>query len=785
MVPPNFDEYGVRDDIHIGDVRPSSDLSGDATEGRWDQLASMAHPSSAGGTSKSNGGGGRRGGRFDRGEREEDDNDDLQLCDPTVAHVRAGSICLPVEMMLPPTAGTDQRELEKMGGGSEGGDGNGIDATRQGAPSYRMTAQSRVSLHAAFPPPHITVRPSDDINGPMYDESKLLRARKRLERNSGFHGALGVAAATSHTTGYSDTIMSFNYRNPFLLSLPRFMSSRQQKWIGTQHCDVHLGAAPTFSVGSTLSSLDGGAHLSWDAGNPFSLLLGAPDCGKKSAIVAPSTWSGCAISASRDFHSTSAPVRVDGRVDLAPSPPPVFLPADQCSATSSTSLRLRHLNLTISTIGVNDKACGRRINAKRLHGEMSNCPRLLLNFACGVPITGGEGLHRISRVVKNAGLRKCCGAALWDSAINRSVRERTNSSASPPFSTYLNFEAEHHLSESRLCRSSIEYHNAGQVMSLATMVTRTFASSRFSRLGFGMRQSFGNIFGNGDCWWGPTWWLFQLERGSVHFVIPVSICPRSVTFRDSLVRLLHASLVTIVVDVLVGELLCGVTSKIRLSLLRLLLGEEKVRKFISSTDVSSKLRDVNRLQHHLYRARENAARQVKLMVRQANAIKKKEEGQGGLVIVKAVYGVMDNESRQWLRCDAERSTENNANADVKLVWHVIDATTQCQFWVMDSSLHLPAESKKHMLGFYDLLSYVSEDEWLVERTQSSTIFTLGKWWKKPWRRQIEKRKDLVVVLSVRYKWDGKIYDAIYHDDEAVDLPSRFARVVNLTEPSSK
>ena len=105
----------------------------------------------------------------------------------------------------------------------------------------------------------------------------------------------------------------------------------------------------------------------------------------------------------------------------------------------------------------------------------------------------------------------------------------------------------------------------------------------------------------------------------------------------------------------------------------------------------------------------------------------------------------------------EKNAEHANEGDI--MWHKMDVTTQLHFWVTYSSLHLPSLSKKHMLGFYDLLSFVSEDEWAIQQPQldqrdrdsssNTSIQSLGKWWnEKLWR--VEKKRDLMVVLSVRY-----------------------------------
>mmetsp|Transcript_31916 Transcript_31916/g.67099 ORF Transcript_31916/g.67099 Transcript_31916/m.67099 type:complete len:485 (+) Transcript_31916:780-2234(+) len=482
---------------------------------------------------------------------------------------------------------------------------------------------------------------------------------------------------------------------------------------------------------------------------------------------------------------------------LSPLPPPIFLPSSKSTIAQSslTSLHLQHFNLTLSTMNTNDEGCGRQINGKRIHEGVNSRPKLSLTLGYGKPLAGDEALW-ISNAMPSVESQQCnnvCNSAVHHNYAND---DKATVSASSVYSAKVKLDVEQQLSTSQSCHGTVEYCHTGQVFSFGTMAMRTFSSSRFSRLGVGLRHSFGNIFSDYGPWWkhGSTSWLFQLERGDVCFLVPVTIFPLAPTAWDSLLRIWYASLASIVVDVIVGELLCGVTSKLRLSFFKLLLGEEKVGEMISpvaDNDDMDKEQDFGEeywLQQQLSKAKEDTLRQVNLMVRQAKAMTKKEEEQGGLRIVKAVYGVMDDESREWIRRKERNADSTNVD---ELLWHTMDATTQLQFWVTDSHLHLPAVSKKHMLGFYDMLAFVSEDEWAQskqgnrEGDKISYAFPRSwNWWKeKHWA--VENKRNLVVVLSVRYRLDDKMYDVMLYDDDAVDLPSQFAQEVSDVESSSK
>jgi hypothetical protein len=245
-----------------------------------------------------------------------------------------------------------------------------------------------------------------------------------------------------------------------------------------------------------------------------------------------------------------------------------------------------------------------------------------------------------------------------------------------------------------------------------------------------------------------------------------------------------------VVDVIVSELLCGVTSRLRLSFLKLLLGSKRVDEIVSIDEVHTNESNDDRadndrrlLQERLSNAKNDALRQVQLITRQANIIAKKEGERVGLVIIKAIYGVMDSNTRQWIRCRAGQRRETETTDEI--VWNTMDVTTQLHFWITDSSLHLPHQSKRHMLGFYDVSAFISEDEWTITQpSQCITHSAFGRvfeWCKEKLRFKSKKSRDLMVVLSIRYKWRDKMYDVMFNDDEAVDLPSPFAQEVCISK----
>jgi len=727
---PTFDDIdNIDDDLeHIGEVYPNDEplYEHKDDDHKLDQISSIKQHQS-------------KDDKTDRSIRRR--HDDKCLIDPTISHVKRGMILLPVNMTLPTHYGTKEK-ISK--------DSN--------APTYSID-QSRISLFTSFPPPPTIVQPRS-LEG--YSDEDLKQAKQRLKQHLGYYLAAGVTSATKHDEGYSDSILSMNYRIPTLISWPPLISGynskRHQYLVSDMHYNLHVGSSTKAFVGTTLQTLDGKTHLRFDMGNPFYNISSSTQNGGRvrrmqkntsSMITSPSLQSDYIISASHDFNNS---LHANWLMKIAPSPPLIFSPTN-ISSSSTSPIHMQHMNLTLSNMT-----------------GMSNrlLPKLTLTLGYGMPLTGGEALW-MSNIKPGRG---------EEEPITHHNCIGNKSSVSSVYSSNVKLEIEQDVSSTQTGHSTVEYCHTDQLFSLGTIFTRTFLSSRYARLGVGMRHTFGNIFENSE-WWkqGTTSWLFQLERGDVRLLIPVTIYPIATTAWDSLVRIIYVSLTSIVVDIIVSELLCGVTSTLRLRFLKILLGKELVDKNSSSPNFEIEKEQEEKenwlqQQHQLVKVQEHTARQVNLMKKQARVATKREEDQGGLVIIKAIYGVMDNTSRQWIQY---RDTKSDM-----MMNHTMKATTQLQFWVTNSSLHLPAVSKKHMLGFYDLLAFVSDDEWEIQHTiqkESNTRNSLFGWWKEELVGTKQNRRDLAVVLSIQYKWNNKLYQVMYHDDEAVDLPSQHAEEV--------
>lgn len=660
--------------------------------------------------------------------------------DSSIAHVNGGLICLPA---------TYEYAIDRDTSSSPSDPSNPptLSIGQSTSSNVAVASSSSVTLYASFPPPPIVMSSSYDSSNHDAMTNGLNIARRQLHRQKGIHlTGVGITSVTTPTRrgrlkqlGYSNAMVSFGYRIPSLIHCwPTTTTTttgqqtrritRRSIMIGDVHCNIYTGTEKkSYSMGTTLTTLEGRTRLMFDISDPLSKHRVPRDC---------------TFFASHDF----------GRI-------PLSLRAS-CTARMTTVHHRQRSNANMNIF--------QHFNVSLSTRNNSNITYLSLGY--GVPQSIMESSQSMSILSQQKDDINLGPAVIYHNGLSNIAASKLYSSAC------VKVGMEHHLHPSTrsCCRGSIEYLHAGQIVSFETMLIRSFSSSTFSRSGVGIRHSFVG--------WtrGTTFWLFQLERGGVRFLVPVSIIPsNSSTMWDSFIGLCYASLVSIVVDMIVSELLCGVTSGLRLYFLKLLLGSKRVDEIVSIDEVyTNELKD-DRAEN----AKNDALRQVQLMTRQANIIYKKEDERGGLVIVKALYGVMDSNTRQWIRCSAgqRRGAENTD----EYVLNKMDVATQLQFWVTDSSLHLPQQSKRHLLGFYNVSAFISEDEWTIQQSTEciipSTYSRVLEWYKEKIWFKSRKTKDLIVVLSIRYKYRNKMYDVMFYDDESVDSPSPFAQEVCVNE----
>ena len=640
------------------------------------------------------------------GNHHNENDDDGRVIDPTASYIRRGLVVMPIEMTI--ANDTSSSAGESLA-----------------APSYSMK-QSNVALYAACPPP-----PLYTANCQIDEEFEMIHVKKLLKQYSGFYGAVGTTTATMFGQGYADSILSLNYRFPALLSIFNYTM------IGSLHSNIHFGQVTKNSLGGSITSLDGKTNLRLDTINP---LLDMHTNRQKGTSQLNPHQRDCTITISRNFTASSSnPICLHLMTNISPR------------------MHFGYFSVVMTSSKVTAN--------KNANYNNNKCFTMSLCVGYG---EGGDALS-MSQLTSSSDVHS------RDCGVNVHKTDSTTSYGSNRSygGARIKLDLEQPLSQSQTCQSTIEYHHAGQALSFGLMCNRAFVSSKLASVGVGIRHTFENIFSTGSKWWtrGVTSWIFQIQRGETRVVVPIKICPQvEVTPWDSVVRLCYASLATIVVDMLVAELLCDEISKLRLRFLKFVLGEESVMQsysLLADRQEDSKAQEDESRWHLLQqisKAREEALRQRDLMKRQASIAMKKEEQLGGLVIIAATYGVLDNDTGDWLQ-----TSDKNAS---KL--YSMDVTTQLQFWTESSALHMSSVSKKHCMGFYDVLASVSEEDWRKPDVDSKDLSRPGLFQRLrnvvEVGNQIDNRRDLIAALQVKYKWGDKEFVKIFHDDDEVVIP---------------
>ena len=302
-----------------------------------------------------------------------------------------------------------------------------------------------------------------------------------------------------------------------------------------------------------------------------------------------------------------------------------------------------------------------------------------------------------------------------------------------------------------------------KLLHLSWNVKLTRTLSEYSKLHLGIGSGCGRSLS----------WSIQLSRGDVSCRIPITLSTDAANMLSYSMKAMYVSFVTMVVHHAIGDFMKEREEK------RYMLSHE------AYYDLSSSLQQ--------QKAKADAQRQILLLSKASNASRKTEESKNGLVIEKAIYGIIPED-------------ETNIE-EQRVMQQRIDVTIPLQFWVTDSTLKLPSGSKSHMLGFYDVLaadavaeisskkekSFATGSDEENEKTNFVRLFldwiqvklnTIAIVPKKgqqstsdrgfdgdedrlPLRRMSESRN---VRLFVRYKFGGTVNDITISDEEPLFLP---------------
>jgi hypothetical protein len=157
---------------------------------------------------------------------------------------------------------------------------------------------------------------------------------------------------------------------------------------------------------------------------------------------------------------------------------------------------------------------------------------------------------------------------------------------------------------------------------------------------------------------------------------------------------------------------------------------------------------------NLTMARRDAAIQKELMARQARRKTKNEAERDGLIIKDAIYSIKNGDE-----------------------WNV---TIPLQFWVSDSTLKLPGRRKSELLGFYDIITSMKNNNTLS--VDSSNRMRRKSTWSDVWNDLFDwTPKDVLLrrkaaaelpspTLTVSYEFKNQSYQITVKDSEELRLP---------------
>ena len=229
-------------------------------------------------------------------------------------------------------------------------------------------------------------------------------------------------------------------------------------------------------------------------------------------------------------------------------------------------------------------------------------------------------------------------------------------------------------------------------------------------------------------------WLLRLKRGD--FVLSVPIAVSSALRPGYGFDCAYMSFLSLLIDEAMRDLVSDAATRLFVDDDDNDKGERKDAKAALKRE-EAQLAEMNR-------TRSDVRQQIDFMKKPAEEKRIREEKKGGLVILKAIYG-------------ADGGNE-------------LDVTVQLQFWVANSSLHLPSSSKRNLLGFYDVRGMLPEADVAFSRVSTWRGYLHRFSWGliQPKQRKTEGR---LPKLTVRYKFSGGLYEITILDNESLFLPS--------------
>ncbi len=232
--------------------------------------------------------------------------------------------------------------------------------------------------------------------------------------------------------------------------------------------------------------------------------------------------------------------------------------------------------------------------------------------------------------------------------------------------------------------------------------------------------------------------LFQLERSGVNLNVPILVSTSM--SREYALKSIYVTLFMSLLDAVVGENLNENDLLRKTNTNRMNIDEMQI---MTGKKISVQTHEDKLLERE--KKRRDRLQQIQLMSRSASLKMEKEQSkEDGLVILLARYEVSGGES--------------------------IDVTVALQFWVMNSSLHLPSMTKSNMLGFYDVRP---EDNLQMDDSFWSRWSKIIKEYMNGMKNH-QNRSAAIPTLTVRYRYGKGVYEVTVLDHEELSIPSTSA-----------
>jgi len=229
-------------------------------------------------------------------------------------------------------------------------------------------------------------------------------------------------------------------------------------------------------------------------------------------------------------------------------------------------------------------------------------------------------------------------------------------------------------------------------------------------------------------------WIISWSRGNAVIRIPI-VVSKGLAANSSIGQTIYFSVVSYIIQQYIAELWGWI-------------GDENLSEEVEEESMAVRAQNLTKVR------RRDAAIQIELMTRQARRKTKEETERDGLIIKEAIYKIKNGDE-----------------------WNV---TIPLKFWVVRSTLKLPARRKSELLGFYDISTSLKNSRSLPVNARNRTVRTFS--WSDVWADIFNwTPKDVLLrqkaaaalpspILTVSYEYKGQLHQINVKDREELRLP---------------